>query len=429
MKPGFYPLLTAFFLTAGQAWPAAQLKTSAGETGAPVLPGGSVSAGQTQLSQPRGAAPAPGLLPSLQAPVGSPDVAGAKALVPQALPTLSYTAAPARLAPQTLAPPALPASLVPVSAPATTRTGQTASAAERQQPPSPAPGEATGKADAEGPAAAPQAARARARPGPDLIERAKATAAQLSAGQRTEVEDPDRQAAGRYIRGIMGSREPTAAETAALLQDFMEMKGIRPDSERGRALRQAFAPAQASSARAADPAAGVSASPARTALRAFFQERSRAGGSGPPEAGLRDFLARRGIAPDSAQGRAISEQAALSFKVLRRLGLKRQKGAGLDDIDQELARGVLAGEVVEGTFYRGMSVEELAAWQAAKGMPPAASYKFVGMDPRTVLGQYAGKDLPGTVLVRIRGKAVPYGPGAAEKEALLIQADSFSPVR
>ena len=85
------------------------------------------------------------------------------------------------------------------------------------------------------------------------------------------------------------------------------------------------------------------------------------------------------------------------------------------DVLTELRRRVEAGEGREGTYYRVTSSERAREWDLGQAMTGGGMYKFVGETPGT-LGQYGG---PGTRLMRIRGRAVPYGPGAAEREGIL----------
>lgn len=90
-----------------------------------------------------------------------------------------------------------------------------------------------------------EAARGRAPPkAPDrsLLDQAEAAARQL-AGERASIEPylADVRGAKDYIQGIMGRHQkPTEHQTEALLDLYMEEKGIDPDSQRGRILQGAM---------------------------------------------------------------------------------------------------------------------------------------------------------------------------------------------
>ncbi|MEK9144749.1 MAG: hypothetical protein AAB339_03965, partial [Elusimicrobiota bacterium] len=62
---------------------------------------------------------------------------------------------------------------------------------------------------------------------------------------RSEALDSDAHAALRYIRSIMGSQKPTAAQAKALLSQYLEDRGIDPDSPRGLAIEARILPGQA----------------------------------------------------------------------------------------------------------------------------------------------------------------------------------------
>jgi hypothetical protein len=166
----------------------ASVKTSGGSvnTGTP-LSGSGVRTGQFSSGLT-----APGLLPDLKAPLGTPQVQEQKtsaASLPLAAPWAQAPALQASLAPVQPVP-ALPVAAAAAQPPVLAAPAAPGSVEENRGPP------------AEEPA---------------LIQRAR-----------------------RYIRDIMGTRTPTETETEALLTDFMDLRGLAADSAQGRQLRGAL---------------------------------------------------------------------------------------------------------------------------------------------------------------------------------------------
>lgn len=223
-------LLAVLFALRLPAW-AVEAKTAVIEKSAAVPTGNPLSGGAGQSVQLNSGMTAPGLLAPFGAPVGSPKVEQTKTSV-SPLPLTPAKGAPAASA--VTEPPALPKSGLVSPAPSQTQalTPASQAAPEGSGAALSAPGEDVEAGPVQGPE------QERGPPGPALIERAKATAASLTGQTAAETPSPDVLAARRYIRGIMGSRVPTQAETEVLLQDFLDLRGIDSGSARGQAVRQ-----------------------------------------------------------------------------------------------------------------------------------------------------------------------------------------------
>ncbi len=206
------PLATALFIFTAPGW-AAEAKTTANSASEAVSVGNPLSGSNAHIAPPSTGMTAPGLLPPIQTPISVPIIQGPIfAIAPLPLEVAQHPCAPSVLAPLSLPQSALNTPSAPVTTISSEKSPAGQPTAEyTEQPRSP--------------------------PGPELIERAKATAASLTGQAGAVIQTPDAKGARHYIRGIMGSQTPTDAETAALLEDYMSAKGIAPASKRGRALR------------------------------------------------------------------------------------------------------------------------------------------------------------------------------------------------
>jgi hypothetical protein len=177
-----------------------------------------------------------------------------------------------------------------------------------------------------------------------IVDKAAAEGRKLGAGVDVSA---DVDAARRYVRSIMGARQPTQREVDTLLLDFMEMRRIEPGSARGKALRKEMLPDLVQSEESKLKGLSPKLASYGPLILRISEEK------GIPVAELEAFIKEQGVA-----GPSTTEE--MMDRVLRNYAERRELDAavaGYPDTQQ----GQLMRDVAVTMLARsGKSVEEIA---------------------------------------------------------------------